>query len=197
WPAPPGGRPGDARPPAPRSPTSPTTCSSPPASPPRPQNADLPGCGRGAGGGLRHTRRMRVYLPVTLTELTDPEGLSGREARALTRSLRAALGPDADSDTGEYAALVLAAEDSLHRLGEQDPARRVVAAADVPDAQVHAGEQVARVSWPAGVWSQVVSFHADVTDGGLDGLESAAQREEQSGQAPVEDREPAWCEGSE
>src|SRR5690625_2153914 len=104
WPAPPGGRPGDVRRPAPRSPTSPMTCASPPAGPLRPQIADLPGCGRGPGGGLRHTRRMRVYLPVTLTELTDPEGLSGREARALTRSLRAALGPDADSETGEYAA---------------------------------------------------------------------------------------------
>lgn len=140
---------------------------------------------------------MRVYLPVTLTELTDPEGLSGREARALTRSLRAALGPDADSETGEYAALVLAAEDSLHRLGEQDPARRVVAAADVPDAQVRAGEQVARVSVPAVVWSQVVSFHADEADDGVRAVVSASRRGEQRALAQVEDLDLLWYDVTE
>src|SRR5699024_6002368 len=100
-------------------------------------------------------------------------------------------------DTGEYAALVLAAEDSLHRLGEQDPARRVVAAADVPDGQVRAGEQVARVSVPAVAWSQVVSFHADEADAGVRGVVSAARRGEQRAQAQVGALDLLWYDVTE
>lgn len=140
---------------------------------------------------------MRVYLPATLTELTEPAGLGPREARAVTPSLRAALGPDADVDTAEYAALVLAAEDSLQRLGPDDPTRRVVAAADLPDAQVPAGQEVGRVSAPAVVWSQVVSFHVDEADDGVRGLVSAARRGERSAQAQVEDLDLLWYDVTE
>ena len=131
---------------------------------------------------------MRVYLPATLTELTEPAGLGPREARAVTPSLRAALGPDAD---------VLAAEDSLQRLGPDDPTRRVVAAADLPDAQVPAGQEVGRVSAPAVAWSQVVSFHVDEADDGVRGLVSAARRGERSAQAQVEDLDLLWYDVTE
>ncbi len=140
---------------------------------------------------------MRVYLPVTLTELADPAGPGAREARAVTPSLRAALGPDADVETCEFAALVLAAEDSLHRLGEQDPARRVVAAADVPDRQVRTGQEVARVQVPSLAWSQVVSFHADEPDDGVRALVSAARRGEQRALAQVEDLDLLWYDVTE
>lgn len=140
---------------------------------------------------------MRVYLPATLTELADTEGLGAREARAVTASLRAALGADADVDTAEYAALVLAAADSLHRLGPDDPARRVVAAADLPDAQVPTGQEVGRVSAPAVAWSQVVSFHVDEADDGARALVSAARRGEQPAQAQVEDLDLLWYDVTE
>lgn len=140
---------------------------------------------------------MRVYLPVTLTELADPAGPSARQARAVTRSLRTALGTGADEETCEYAAMMLAAEDSLALLTDDDPARRVVAAADVPDGQVRTGDEVARVSVPAVDWSQVVSCHADENDDGVRTLVSAARRGEQQAQAKVADLELLWYDVTE
>ena len=140
---------------------------------------------------------MRVYLPITLTELTDPGGASARQARAVTPTLLAALGADADTETAEYAALVLAAEDSLHRLGEQDPARRLVAAAEIPQAEVGLGEEVARVSVPAVSWSHVVSFHVDEADDGVRELVSAARRGEQRAQERVADLDLLWYDVTE
>ena len=158
---------------------------------------DSADCYRHCGAGLRHTRIMRVYLPVTLTELTDPAGVSPRQGRAVTPPLRTALGDGTDEETAEFAALVLAGEDSLGLLAEADPARRVVAAADVPDAQVRTGEELAGVAVPAIVWSQVVSFHADEDDDGVRQLVSAARRGEQRAQEQVADLDLLWYDVSE
>ena len=88
---------------------------------------------------------MRVYLPATTTvlhEILEEGGLPGpRTAFAVTPRLRAfysASEAQADSEELEYAALLAAARGSL-RLLDLDPVaarRRVVVAADVPDAMV-------------------------------------------------------------
>lgn len=88
---------------------------------------------------------MRVYLPATTTvlgTLVDEERLEGpRTAFAVTAQLRrfyAVSDAEADVEELEYAALRTAARASL-RLLDLDPVaarRRVVIAADVPDAAV-------------------------------------------------------------
>ncbi|MCV2394131.1 hypothetical protein OEB99_07420 [Actinotalea sp. M2MS4P-6] len=74
---------------------------------------------------------MRIYLPSSLAELADPDGLSPRVVHAVTPALRAAL-PDEDEEGLEFSAQLLAADDSLERLADAPP-RRVVVAADVPE----------------------------------------------------------------
>ena len=73
---------------------------------------------------------MRIYLPSTLAELGAKGGLSPRPVHAVTPALRAAL-PDEDDEGLEYAAQLLAADDSLDRLDGSVPSgrRRVVARA--------------------------------------------------------------------
>ncbi len=88
---------------------------------------------------------MRVYLPATtsvLRTLVDEGSLAGpHTAFAVTSGLRefyAVSDAEADTEELEYAALLAAARASL-RLIDVDPAaarRRVVVAADVPDAAV-------------------------------------------------------------
>jgi hypothetical protein len=94
---------------------------------------------------MKGTNRVRVYLPATTTvlrNLVDEGALHGpHTAFAVTPQLREFYElSDADADTEEleYAALLAAARASL-RLIDIDPMsarRRVVVAADVPDAQV-------------------------------------------------------------
>jgi hypothetical protein len=89
---------------------------------------------------------MRVYLPATVPllarlaekrELLPSEGYS--EGYAVTASLRDWYS-EGDEEELEYAALTAAARGSLRLLSEQAeaPRRRVVVAADVPDARVEA-----------------------------------------------------------
>ena len=81
---------------------------------------------------------MRIYLPATLDDLapTSP-GLTPRRVHAVTAALRAAL-PDEDEEGLEFAAQLLAADDSLDLLARAPaaPRLRVVVSADVPDAVV-------------------------------------------------------------
>lgn len=85
---------------------------------------------------------MRVYLPSTLPGLADvlakgEAGPSPLRAFAVTPALREAYASGDDEEL-EYVAMVAAARQSL-RLLDADvtaPRRRVVLAADVPDAQV-------------------------------------------------------------
>jgi hypothetical protein len=94
---------------------------------------------------MKGASRVRVYLPATTTvlrRLVDEGRLSGpHTAFAVTPQLRqfyALSEAEADTEELEYAALLAAARASL-RLIDVDPAaarRRVVLAADVPDATV-------------------------------------------------------------
>lgn len=84
---------------------------------------------------------MRVYLPLTLVDLADVQATgalpSGWTAFAVTPTLRESYA-SGDAEELEYVALSDAAEESLRRLASDPnaPRRRVVLAADVPDAAV-------------------------------------------------------------
>ncbi|UOE18192.1 hypothetical protein NI17_015225 [Thermobifida halotolerans] len=89
---------------------------------------------------------MRIYLPATLGALTKALAEGGFRgapytAYAVTPALRARHGTD-DEEELEYAAMEAAAEESLRLLGAapDEPARRVVVAAEVPDAVVRAAD---------------------------------------------------------
>ncbi len=113
---------------------------------------------------------MRVYLPATLPALAEllrageigPPPVRGF---AVTPSLREWYA-SGDLEELEYVALTHAARASLRLLlGEPDaPRRRVVLAADVPEAQVHAGgfDEPAAVEISGRIPVQrVVSGHID------------------------------------
>jgi hypothetical protein len=134
-----------------------------------------------------HTEHVRIYLPAALSELADSNGLAPRVVHAVTPALRAAL-PDEDDEGLEFAAQLLAADDSLDRLdGERRP-RRVVVAADVPPEVIEPAESdVSEV--PSAVnlasvvtWDQVACAHVDEQEAesevraALDGDDDAAER---------------------
>lgn len=142
---------------------------------------------------------MRIYLPSTLGELDPRHGLAPRLVHAVTPALRAAL-PDEDEEGLEYAAQLLAADDSLERLEGQSVARRrVVVAADVPEAIVESVDDahapsVVRLTSTVG-WDDVACAHVDeaaaVPDvtAALDGDEDAAER--------LAERDLLWYDASE
>ncbi|ACQ79520.1 conserved hypothetical protein [Beutenbergia cavernae DSM 12333] len=135
---------------------------------------------------------MRVYLPASARDLAAPDGPPvGTSAHAVTPALRAAL-PDEDTEGLELAALLAAADASIALVAERgDVPRRVVVAADVPDAEV-SGE-APQDALPSAVvvhalpWNDVVSIHVDDADaredvaaaaaGDDDAFERAAERD--------------------
>lgn len=142
---------------------------------------------------------MRIYLPSTLAELDTRHGLAPRLVHAVTSALRAAL-PDEDEEGLEYAAQLLAADDSLGRLdGGAAPRRRVVIAADVPEAVVDSVDDphapsVVRLTTPVG-WDDVACAHVDEATAeddvaaALAGDDEAAER--------LADRDLLWYDVSE
>ncbi len=93
---------------------------------------------------------MRVYVPVTITDLRTLHadaalGPAPITAFAVTPGLREWYVDD-DPEELEYAALVEASRASLRLLDadEQAPRRRVVVAADVADAQVEVHDDIDR-----------------------------------------------------
>jgi hypothetical protein len=84
---------------------------------------------------------MRVYLPITLALLADVlaqgELKSPRNAFAVTPTLREAYS-SGDEEELEYVAMLAAARESVRMLAAAPdaPRRRVVLAADVPEADV-------------------------------------------------------------
>lgn len=142
---------------------------------------------------------MRIYLPSTLAELDPRHGLAPRLVHAVTPALRAVL-PDEDEEGLEYAAQLLAADDSLDLLaGREAPRRRVVVAADVPEAVVESVDDahapsVVRLTTTVG-WDDVASAHVDETAAeadvraALDGDDDAAER--------LADRDLLWFDASE
>lgn len=142
---------------------------------------------------------MRIYLPSTLGELDPRHGLAPRLVHAVTPALRAAL-PDEDEEGLEFAAQLLAADDSLERLeGQSAPRRRVVVAADVPEVIVESVDDahapsVVRLTSTVG-WDDVACAHvdepaavADVT-AALAGDPDAAER--------LAERDLLWYDASE
>ena len=118
---------------------------------------------------------MRVYLPSTLARLAGAQSAARFEgpldAHAVTGAVREWY-VSGDLEELEYAAFTEAAEASLRLVaGEGGPHRRVVVAADVPDADVRprsGGPYRSAVSVPSAVpLRDVVSVHVD-EDGAQD-----------------------------
>jgi hypothetical protein len=121
---------------------------------------------------------VRVYLPATTTVLRSlmaegrlPEPQRGFAVTPGLREFYAASDADADVEELEYAALLAAARSSL-RLLDVDPGahrRRVVVAADVPDAAVQpvddpdAERGEVQISTPVTL-ADVASAHVDGAD---------------------------------
>jgi hypothetical protein len=127
---------------------------------------------------------MRVYLSTTLAGLSDilakgEAGPSPLHAFAVTPALREAYATGDDEEL-EYVAMLAAARQSLRLLSADPPAprRRVVLAADVPDAQVSwqaYGDEAAAVvvGQPVGV-AAIASGHVDELDAVPDVTAAAA-----------------------
>lgn len=155
----------------------------------------------------------RVYVPATLVavaELRRRGRLAAAEAYAVTPALRERYGAG-DEEELEYAAFTEAARVAL-RLLHADPAaprRRVVIAADAPDAEVaparpgdrHNGAAVRVGEIPL---SEVASIHVDGTAAEADVAAAAAVPAAAAGDADArlvvdgaEDHELAWYDVSE
>jgi hypothetical protein len=143
---------------------------------------------------------VRIYLPSAWPELTDPTGLAPRVVHAVTPALRAAL-PDEDEEGLEFSAQLLAADDSLERMGpEPAVARRVVIAADVsedavaplddPDEIPSAVRLLVAVSW-----DDVACAHVDEA-AAADQVRAALAGDEQAAEDLVE-RDLLWYDASE
>ena len=142
---------------------------------------------------------MRIYLPMTVADLADPDGVRPSAAHAVTRELAAAL-PGEDEEGLEFAALLAAADASVGLLSADPsvPSRRVVVVADVsgvPSA-ARAGGLPSEVEPPAAVpWDQVVSLHVDDGDAESDVAAAAAGDEEALERAA--ERDLLWFDVSE
>ncbi|MGW6062187.1 DUF6912 family protein [Streptomyces sp. NPDC055189] len=142
---------------------------------------------------------MRVYVPLTLSRLAEVHkagelGPAPLTAYAVTPALREWVGSD-DVEELEYAALSQAAAASLLLIaGDAGSARRrVVLAADVPDAglEVAAGSVSLGEVRVAGVlgMKKVAAVHVDAGD--AEGVVAAAVAAGGQGDA-VEDHELLW-----
>ena len=114
---------------------------------------------------------MRVYLATTmsgLAKLLADGSVEVPVARAVTPALREWY-VEGDAEELEYAALTTAARASLHQLAADPaaPSRRVVLAADVPDATARPAPDVeraaVRLAGPVAL-RDVVSAHVDDSD---------------------------------
>jgi hypothetical protein len=117
---------------------------------------------------------MRVYLPSTMPGLADvlgrgEAGPSPLRAFAVTPALREAYASGDDEEL-EYVAMLAAARQSLRLLAADAaaPRRRVVLAADVPDAQVswqaYDDEPAAVLVGAAIAVAEIASGHVDELD---------------------------------
>lgn len=149
----------------------------------------------------RHTEAVRIYLPSDLTELGTARPLAARLVHAVTPALRAEL-PDEDEEGLEYAAQLLAADDSLDRLREApavQPPRRVVVSADVPDGLVEVVEDahapsVVRLT-AAVAWDDVACAHVD--EAAAEGDVRAAVSGDDDAAERLADRDLLWYDVSE
>ena len=143
---------------------------------------------------------MRIYVPATFAELDQRHGLAPRLVHAVTPGLRAAL-PDEDEEGLEYAAQLLAADDSLERLADvvAAPRRRVVITVDVPEAVVDAVDDahapsVVRLTTTVG-WDDVACAHVDEADAEADVV--AALGGDDDAMERLAERDLLWYDASE
>lgn len=148
---------------------------------------------------------MRIYLPATLRELADLTSghqLAARLVHAVTPALRAEL-PEEDEEGLEYAAQLLAADDSLDLLDGEGPAgrRRLVVAADVPESLVEAAEgdeahapSVVRLTAALGR-DAIACVHVDEADAEADVV--AAREDDEEALERLAERDLLWFDVSE
>jgi hypothetical protein len=151
---------------------------------------------------------MRIYLPATLARLSaglDADCFEPDVAYAVTPTLREWY-VEGDIEELEYVALAAAARDSLRLLAggsSEDPMRRVVLAADVPDEAARPAPDLGRAAVRLGApvpMSRVVSAHVDAASAADDvrravGALSAADGGDQDARFildSVDDHELAW-----
>jgi hypothetical protein len=152
---------------------------------------------------------MRIYLPATLPLLSaalDAGQFEPAVAYAVTPALREWY-IEGDIEELEYAAAAAAARASLHLLAGASsgevPARRVVVAADVPDAAARPAPDLSRAAVRLGApvpLSQVASAHVDTANARDDvrralGALAAAEGGDEDARFvvdSVEDHELAW-----
>lgn len=150
----------------------------------------------GPGQRVRHTCAMRVYIPATASDLSDPRGVTPRLAHAVTPALAQAL-PDEDDDGLAFVAMLAAADDAvaLLRGRPDDVPRRIVVVAEtdavvVPERQrpwrEGDDELPSRVEVTEPVpWAVVEALHADAAEAQRDVAAAVADKsgaDETSGQ---------------
>lgn len=142
---------------------------------------------------------MRFYLPATLLDLDEEDGLTPTAAHSVTPDLAAAL-PEEDDEGLEFAAMLAAADASVSLLARTPaaPRRRVVVVAEVAKAELEpvADGLPSEVVPPTGVpWSEVVSLHVDDAAAEPD-VAAAASGDDDAGERAA-DRDLLWYDGSE
>lgn len=104
---------------------------------------------------MEHTEGMRIYLPVTVTDL-QAEAIAPRLAFAATTAVRE-LAPDEDDEGLEYLAFLAAADAAI----DEGEITRIVLAADAP-VRMTADTGIVEVGEIP--WTDVVSIHIDDLD---------------------------------
>jgi hypothetical protein len=142
---------------------------------------------------------VRVYLPATLTglpALLRDRRLPGGPGCAVTPALREWYSAGGDDEL-EYAALLRAARQSLELLADdvRAPRRRVVLAADVPEAAVRfvAGDEPAAVVVDDDIpLSAVQAVHVDGEDAVPLVRAALVEPEDEMAQGDLEDADLLW-----
>ncbi|MDM7831714.1 DUF6912 family protein [Cellulomonas edaphi] len=144
---------------------------------------------------------MRIYLPATLDEL-DATLLPARRGHAVTPALRLAL-PDEDEEGLEFAAQLMAADDSLDLLRDAPdaPRLRVVLSLDVADGRVSAVDDaddgapsLVEVSGDVPV-AEVVCAHVD--EHGAAAVVAAALAGDEAAGERLDDADLLWYDATE
>jgi hypothetical protein len=137
---------------------------------------------------------MYVFLPSTVPALAALLEEGRLEGAPLT-AFAADPGPESDTEEAEYEAMYAAAEESLALLAADPaaPRRRVVLAADMPDAVVEreggAADGVVRVRVTAAVpYKKLASAHVDDPAASADVAAAAAE----PGSGAADDHELMW-----
>lgn len=139
---------------------------------------------------MEHTEGMRIYVPVTVSDLDSPEALSARSAFAATAGVRA-LAPEEDEEGLEYLAFLAAADAAID---EGEVSRIVVAA----DAQAEETDTTGVVHVRDIPWEEVVSIHIDdLTDAALLADINAAQTGDDGARERVNEADLLWYDASE